>query len=109
MTQQESILVNTVDGRKYIHLTEILFIEAKGKRTELILDNSSLMLANHCLKWFQDNLPEEYFIRIHRSFIVNKTHIKSFTAIMITMDHKQVVSIGRCYKREFAVSFHLVD
>lgn len=109
MTQPESILVNTADGRKYIQPSEILFIKAKGKRTELILDHSSLMLANHCLKWFQDNMPKEYFIRIHRSFIVNKTHIKSFTANMITIDHKQVLSIGRCYKREIAVSLQLVD
>jgi DNA-binding LytR/AlgR family response regulator len=98
MTQPESILVNTADGRKCINLSEILFLEAKGKRTEVILMNSSAMLANHTLRWFQDNLPKEYFIRIHRSFIVNKIHVKAFTANILTMDHNQIMPVGRCYK-----------
>jgi two-component system LytT family response regulator len=109
MTQPELFLVNTMDGRKCINLSEILFMEAKGKRTEVIFYNSSTMITNHTLGWFQDSLPKNYFIRIHRSYIVNKTHVKAFTADKVTMDYKRIIPVGRCYRRVFELTLQLVD
>ncbi|MGQ9619421.1 MAG: LytR/AlgR family response regulator transcription factor [Bacteroidales bacterium] len=109
MAIKGNIFINTGDGKKYFHPDEILFLEAKGKRTEVILKNGNEILANHNLRWFQDNLPKEYFIRIHKSFIVNKTYVKAFTANMVTINQKNIIPVGRCYKNEFEMRLRLLD
>ena len=45
-------------------------------------------------------LPPESFVRIHRSYIVSKSKIKSYTRQEISLNNGTVLPIGRQYAAE---------
>ena len=49
------------------------------------------------LKNVGSQLPEEDFLRIHRSFIVSKSKIKSFNRQSVTLSSGVTLPIGRQY------------
>lgn len=54
------------------------------------------------MKNIEEILPESTFIRVHKSFIVNKTAIISFTKNDITLAGNHTIPIGRAYSANFA-------
>lgn len=66
--------------KKKIPLTEIVMLEAEANYTCLHLLNGKKILISRTMKLF-DKLLEDYpFTRVHRSFIVNDSHLKSYDA-----------------------------
>lgn len=66
--------------KKKIPLTEIVMLEAEANYTYLHLLNGKKILISRTMKLF-DKLLEDYpFTRVHRSFIVNESHLKSYDA-----------------------------
>ena len=53
------------------------------------------------LKVIIETLPSNDFIRIHKSFIVNKKHIAKYTASIVTLNTGEVFNIGRMWRNEF--------
>ncbi|WP_299223247.1 LytTR family DNA-binding domain-containing protein [uncultured Psychroserpens sp.] len=60
-----------------VNINDILFIEGKGNYTTYNLGDASKITAYGSIKTALENLPPE-FIRVHKSYVVNKTKIKSF-------------------------------
>jgi DNA-binding LytR/AlgR family response regulator len=52
------------------------------------------------MKTIQNFLPEAEFIRIHKSFIVAVSKIKSFNSEQVVTDRKNI-PIGRRYRKDF--------
>ena len=62
-----------VKDRKQIHIIqvpEIGYIEACGDYVSIYTEKGSF-LKEQTMKYFEENLPSQQFVRIHRSFIVN--------------------------------------
>jgi DNA-binding LytR/AlgR family response regulator len=53
-----------------INVNQIRYIEANGDYV-LIYTESARYLKDHPMKYWEMHLPDDYFVRIHRSFIVN--------------------------------------
>ncbi len=62
-----------------VNTGEILFIEGKGNYTTYNLSDNSKITAYGSIKKAIEILPSN-FVRIHKSYIVNKNKIKSFDA-----------------------------
>ena len=63
------------DGKIYqILFDELLYAEANGNYTRLVLQQQTLLPAMTFLA-MEEMLPSAQFIRVHRSFIINKTKI----------------------------------
>ncbi|WP_215235932.1 LytR/AlgR family response regulator transcription factor [Dyadobacter linearis] len=72
--KDDFIFIKT-DGRIYkILFSDLLYAEANGNYTKIILANSTLLPAM-TFSNFEEMLPGTTFVRIHRSFIVNKSKI----------------------------------
>jgi DNA-binding LytR/AlgR family response regulator len=88
------------DGKIYKLLyNEILLAEAKGNYTKITCSNNTL-LPNMSFSSFESLLPADSFIRVHRSFIINKskiTHIEGNTVHI----QKMQVPISQNYKESF--------
>lgn len=70
-----------------ISMDEILYIEGQGNYTTYHLSNRSKITAYGSIKKALESLPN-YFIRVHKSYIVNKREIKSFDSNTIEIkDH----------------------
>ncbi|CAM1343422.1 LytR/AlgR family response regulator transcription factor [Tenacibaculum amylolyticum] len=86
-------------GDKEIHqvkYTNIVYLESYGGYVKVFLQNESYLLIHQTLQYFETNLPT-HFIRIHRSFIVNKDFIKSISGNRIILKNKKL-AIGLKYK-----------
>lgn len=68
----------TNEGLTFFHHSEILRCEAQGGYTELFAVNGSKVMVTRTLKYFEEQLQEDGFIRIHKSHLINLAHIRKF-------------------------------
>lgn len=106
-TQPEEIETATKD---YVYLNvnkkiykilfpDIVFVEST-KDYLTIHTASDKIVVKHTLSAMEEILPENDFMRIHRSFVVSLRHIKSFTAHSVNVGFMEV-PIGKNYQASF--------
>jgi two-component system LytT family response regulator len=69
------LMVNVREGVYLLKPEEIVCLEASSNYTRLHLCNNKMIFSAQTIKKYENCLPETDFIRIHSSFIVNKSHI----------------------------------
>ncbi len=79
-----------------IQFDDILFAEAQRDFTYIFLKHKKILAGMH-LKMLEDLLPENRFIRVHRSFMINITAINSINGNMLEID-KHEIPVGASYK-----------
>lgn len=87
--------VITTKGTKKITEKEILYCEAEGSYVKIVTENGTF-IQRMTLKKTLEMLSND-FIRIHRSFIVNKHKINSYTPNSIYLNECQL-PVSRAYK-----------
>ena len=81
---------------RQIQLDEILYFESLSDYVQIYFKNGSVT-TKETITFFDESLPE-YFIRIHRSFIVNRQHVDSFTSKKVDI-YGTELPISRTYKK----------
>ncbi len=74
---------------------DILWLKGDGNYTTIVSRNSVFSVRN-LLKAFEDVLPSDQFIRIHKSYIIRLDEINSINTKEIKVD-KDLVPVGRTY------------
>lgn len=69
------LLVNVREGVYLLKQEEIVYLQASSNYTRLHLCNNRMIFSAQTIKKYENCLPENDFIRVHSSFIVNKSHI----------------------------------
>ena len=93
-------------GFEVISTSDIICCEADTYCTIIHLTGHKQLTSTHILKYYQEILPEEQFIRVHHSYIINKEHIKSYTSqgdIILSEEIHCPLSVSR--KNEFMKIF----
>lgn len=72
------IVVNSIKSIDRFPLKDILYCESFRNYTTFHLVNNTEIVSSKSLKEYEDILDEKQFIRAHRSFIVNQSHIRKF-------------------------------
>lgn len=98
-----SILVKEEYNNVHIPLTEILYIEAMEGYVKIYRENDVCTVSRVILKIIGNQLPEREFIRIHRSFIIQKSKVKSFNKREVKLKNGKILPIGRQYANDVAV------
>lgn len=80
-----------------IKYEELLYLESLGDYIEFHLDNGSSISSKEKISHMENSLPDS-FLRIHRSFIVNRSRITSFAMDHVMMGEKEL-PISRSYKK----------
>lgn len=91
-----------------VNLEEILFIKALSDYVIIKTTNGKYITLS-TMKDMVKKLPDEQFVRSHRSFIVNMDRINSVkgsTIEVMDRDMRYSVPIGRAYKKEFKESLN---
>lgn len=102
--KENHILIKSSSKLHKIDLNEILYIEGAGNYWSFQLKDRkilSLFTFNEILTL----LPEEEFIRIHKSFIVPKSKISVIEKHQVTINGK-TLPIGLTYREHFAKFIH---
>ncbi|RFU61772.1 LytTR family DNA-binding domain-containing protein [Peribacillus glennii] len=106
LTDGKSVVtIKTNDGWIPIPFSRVTFIESKDKKTFVHTEGSSGIHKNS-LQEFEFMLPKDYFIRCHRSFIVNVNHIKEIlpdthSTFLLSMDNGHSVPVSQSYSSYF--------
>lgn len=82
-----------------VDFDDILYIESDKDYVKIIRTGENLMLLQ-TLKFWLEMLPDENFIQVHKSFIVNISKIDKITGNQIKIGDK-TIPIGRHYKQDF--------
>ena len=81
-TEPEDAPPVTVKSNRRTHLLrpdDILYIEGMGNYVTYYVKDGSKLVVYSSIKAALDDLPEQFF-RLHRSYILNRHHIESFSA-----------------------------
>ena len=84
---------------KWIRVTiaEIYYVEAALNYVTIYFAGSKQM-AYLTMEDISGKLPKNQFVRVHRSFIVNNSRIKTLSQGQLTLDNQAAVPLGRTYK-----------
>ena len=87
---------NVSKKRVKLFLADILYIEAQKEYIKIITTSKSI-LTKFQLSALERILPQQDFIRVHRSFVVAKNKIEAYSLTEIDVGGKSI-PIGRNYK-----------
>jgi len=101
---RESFFVKKLhSSNEKIYLDDILFIESEKDAIKIKTKENEIVTLSS-IKKILEKLPNK-FIRVHRSFIININHIKSFENKNIKIDD-YTIPISRAYKKEVLQFIH---
>jgi len=73
---EDSIFLSTGKKAFFMKLGNIRYIKADSCYSKIVLDDKNTRCSTKTLKCWEELLPCNEFVRVHRSFIVNQNYIK---------------------------------
>ncbi|MDN3695472.1 LytTR family DNA-binding domain-containing protein [Chryseobacterium tructae] len=92
------LYVRQSDSFIKVSWVDILFIESMQNYTKLHFKDKSLII-HQTMKAIEESLPSEHFFRIHKSFLINITHIDMISGGRLFIN-KTELPISRTRKEE---------
>jgi two-component system LytT family response regulator len=96
--ETNKLIVPSSHGFNVFEFDDIMRIEADGCYTKIVRKNGKTTTVSRTLKEFEDTLPQERFIRIHKSHLINMNYIKEYSSYggnYITMNDGSKIEISR--------------
>jgi len=88
------------DGKIYkVLYEELLYAEANGNYTKIVMEKNSIMPAMTFTE-LENLLPKTNFLRVHRSFIINKAKITHIQGNRVYINQYEI-PVGSNYKNDF--------
>lgn len=107
VNKAENDLYVNIDRRLIkIDLTSIYLIEAKGDYIQIKTFNKNYTVHS-TLKKIEDKLPDELFLKVHRSFVINTKHIIDIEDNSVLIE-KDVVPVSRSNRPELMKRLNLL-
>lgn len=84
-----------------IRIADILFVESANEYIKINLDNKEVVTTLKRLKEFEELLPAEHFLRVHRSFIVHTGKIKAVEKFKVILNNNVPIPVGELYREQY--------
>lgn len=98
VTKEDDFLLIKADRKYYkVNFDELLYIEGQKAYVSFHCVDGKRITALYSLKDLENELPKNSFLRIHKSFIVSTTKIKTFQAHEVEIEGKKL-PVGKNYK-----------
>jgi two-component system, LytTR family, response regulator len=95
------ITLPTFEGTFFYHISQIVYIEGDNNYSRFYISNAKPVLVSKTLKEYDEILVNLGFIRIHKSYLINKTHVTQFTQDgFISLSNNARLEISRRKKAE---------
>ncbi|MFC7356913.1 LytR/AlgR family response regulator transcription factor [Jejudonia soesokkakensis] len=86
---EDFIFVKSNLKKRKVFLNELRYIEALGDYVKLVTDHDALVVLS-TMKAFETILPEERFMRIHKSYIVNLDKVERYNSKVIELENEEL-------------------
>ncbi len=93
----QSLFLPHGKGRVKIRMSDILFAEASGNYITINTKTKQFVLRKTLKEAEAEFLTKQNFIRIHKSFIINKSDVTKITASEVTLSDNRKIPVGRSY------------
>ena len=101
--EDKSVLSVHADRKTHlVKLANILYLESAGEYVRLHLVDGTKLVTLFRLKNMESSLQSSQFMRVHRSYIVNLSHITGYTKGRIFLSNEDYIPIGENYKEQIA-------
>jgi two-component system LytT family response regulator len=97
-----TILIHTRTEAIKVPLHNIIRIESKSNYSKIYFaDKSYPLTVSKVLGWFEKQLPDDVFLRIHRTHLVNKQFISTHAATgeSILLNNGEKINVSRRKKQ----------
>jgi two-component system LytT family response regulator len=99
--QQFKLALSTSEGIFLYDPKEIVLLEGSSNYTKFFFVNQKQLIVAKTLKEYEDILLEHQFLRVHKSYLVNKAHvIKVDKDGVLELSNKMNIPISRRRKSE---------
>ncbi len=102
------LMLPTMEGFEIVAVDDIIYCEADDNFTRFYLTNNREYLICRTLKYFEESLSEESFVRIHRSHMINLQFVTRYTrgkGGYVTMSNDKELEVAPKKKAVFLESF----
>ncbi|MAT89331.1 MAG: DNA-binding response regulator [Flavobacteriaceae bacterium] len=86
---EDFIFVKSNLKKRKVFLNELRYIEALGDYVKLVTEHDALVVLS-TMKNFESLLPEDRFLRIHKSYIVNLDKVERYNSKVIELENEQL-------------------
>lgn len=94
----------TTQGTFFYSTEEIIRLEGEGNYTKFFFTGNKTLLTSRTLKEYEEILGNHGFIRIHKSHIINKTHVVNYSGDgILTLSDQSKVEISRRRREEVSL------
>ena len=101
--KHQKVILNTDGKLVFLNIDDILYIESDGNYSTFFMTKNQKMVVTKKIKEIDAILPENYFFRIHNSYIKNLNKIKEFVKneAYVVMKKKKKIPVARQRKSDF--------
>jgi len=88
---------------KLVEPDQILYCKSDGSYTTVFMTDGTEYLVSKSIKHIEELLPEEYFIRVHKSYMVNLNEIKELIkqgSGEIVLSNDFIIPISRSHRKQ---------
>ena len=106
---KQSITITSGGITKRLLINDILYVESRKNRVEIVTTRTVSRVSLYItLDRFEELYPCELWIRSHKSFIVNFSHIAQYSTDKFLLQDGAAIPISRIYKEKARESFFLL-
>jgi len=99
--EEFKLALNSVTDVKYVNVSDIIRLQAESNYTHIFLGGMKPFVSAKTLKEYDELLNGHHFIRVHKSHLVNLSHISGYDKQgLLTMSDGTAVEVAR-RKRDF--------
>ncbi|MBL7808677.1 MAG: response regulator transcription factor [Saprospiraceae bacterium] len=104
----DRIALPSAHGYTFVDLADVMYCESDSSYTKFFLENGDTYLISKTLGDVEEMLAGTDFFRIHKQFLVNMRHIRSYIrgdGGYVVMPNKVNIPVSRIKKEEFTERF----
>lgn len=102
--QDRPVFLNNGTCGEQIRLEDIVYARSKRNNCMVVMMNGDTHHLPLSLGMLEEMLDNCTFVRVHRQYIVNVWHIRSFIGNMLCMANHERLVVGKTYVDDFARS-----
>lgn len=99
----DKLAISTTEEIELIRHSDIVYAKACNNYTEIHTQSGDTRLISKTLKYVSAQLPDQYFFRVHKSYLINLAHIEKYRKSeggMVIMSDKMEIPVSSDKKEE---------
>lgn len=101
--KNQTIALSEAGSRHLVNIHSIIAIGAQGAYSEIYTEDKKMLVSKNIGTLEKELINQDCFIRIHKSWVVNKNHIVSYQKgnNTVTLRNDIITKVSRSQKEEF--------